>query len=190
MADIVITSIERSELEPGYPVYRITYPHPDTGEDHLHIVPLEALATRGELFGLADREEVLDLIIREAHAPGDEVTAVYTQAITARGEAALQVARQAAPVRASLPESVALNHAVQALDAPPSSADELRQASARHRVRRDRGAWSRVTQALAEDAERIDWWAAAYTADALAPVRQVLAQGDESDTPHRSRLVR
>ncbi|MFE3461378.1 hypothetical protein ACFXKD_27860 [Nocardiopsis aegyptia] len=177
MTDIQITSIARDETAPGYPVYRITYPHPDTGEPHLHVVPLEAIATRAELLGITDHEEVLDLIIREAHAPDDEVTAVYTDAVTARTNASQAVARDAAPVARDLPESVALNHAVTALDAAPGrgQADRLRSAASRHLVDHGHGAWSAVRQALLEDQAAIDLWGARYVAEALEPVRRALA---------------
>lgn len=181
---ITVTGIDRVQIADGYPGYRIRYPHPQTGAEWEHLVPLEAIATRGELLGLDDPLEVMRVILAEAYAL-DETATPYAAPMSAEAHA---VASTLAQAEAGAPVARVLDDAAEALDAP---AVDAARASAREQVlaiidaaevsvHTDAPGWASVAQALDDDRLDLDRWRALVVASQLAPVAEAArARGGE-----------
>jgi hypothetical protein len=173
---ITVTATERVELADGYPGYRIRYPHPETGTDWEHLVPVEALATRGELLGLVDPVEIMRVVLAEAYAL-EETAAPYAAPMSAEAHA---VASTLAGLDPSTPTARVLDAASSALDAEEVDAAraqahaEIAEAitSAELAIEVDAPGWGELAEILAADAVAVERWRAAFGAEQLAPAAE------------------
>lgn len=157
---------EMRRVESDYPHYEIRYTHPHTGADHVHQMPVEAVASRAELLNIS-HEEALELILNEPYAPVDEVSALYTEAMDARDRALENTSRVHKTQNSSAPR--AFNATVAAVDSAPVNTARVESLRAWEGVAAGPG-WEQARKQLENDEEELHLYRALLVAAELAQV--------------------
>lgn len=167
MADIEIRRFQRFTRD-RVPHYEVLLEDTATGQDRVHHMPVEAVATRGELLGLT-HEEALDLILNEPFAPEDEIHALYTDNYRRREKERSATSRVHRARKNPLPR--ALDATVRAVDAVSGDSDRIAGIRAWKGVKPGPG-WDEAARQLREDEDELRLHRSLLVAEELAGVYQ------------------